>query len=88
MTKLQKSIYERYLKSETYNLRQCYETYSWRKEMAYERCCKTYTEKNGYRFRIIGYNSMQFSVGFIFLKDDVKYFHYQTRDNIKEWRVE
>lgn len=51
-------------RSNTYTLSDCYNSYSYAKEKAYNYCKNLQTQYNGYDFKIISYNTMQFTVGF------------------------
>ena len=66
----------------TRTLLDCYKTCSRVKQNAYYDCKHLQYELQGYDFRIIGYNSMTFSCGFMF--DDpftgVVRFCYMTKD--------
>lgn len=74
-------VYKRYLYSDLGNdLYNCYDNPSHAKRKAMEYCENLCNEYNGYDLTIIGYNSMTFSVGFLFYRDDKTYFAYITRD--------
>lgn len=60
-----KEAYKQYLKSNYYELYQCYNNYSYFKEKAIEYCKELQYKYNGFNLKIIGFNSMTFSVGFI-----------------------
>ena len=81
MTKQQiKSILERHNKSNNYSLDDCYTNYSVYKARAMAYCYKLFQEKNGYEFKILGYNCNTFSVGFYFNDEQgVKKFMYITK---------
>lgn len=85
-TKNIKNQFERYSKSTTYNLQDCYTNFSHRKNMAMKYCIDLMEKYNGYGLKIIGYNSQCFSVGFIANIPDEKTgeikkaFCYITRD--------
>lgn len=65
--------------SNTYSLSQCYNSYSYAKEKAYNYCKELYNTCNGYDFKIIGYNCMSFSVGFYCDFEDKTHFVYITK---------
>lgn len=65
--------------SNTYSLSDCYNSYSYAKERAYNYCRNLYNEYNGYDFKIISYNTNQFSVGFYCDFDDKTNFVYITK---------
>ena len=81
MTKNQiKSILERHNQSNNYSLQDCYTNYSVYKARAMAYCYKLFQDKNGYDFRILGYNCMSFSVGFYFNDENGnKKFMYITK---------
>jgi len=88
MTKKQNQIVARHSASNLYYLHQCYDNPSWAKECAYERCKNKCAQASGYDFKIIGYNCMMFSVGFYYVKDGKKMFHYETNHNALDFIVE
>ena len=75
-----------YSKSTNYTLRDIYTNFSIYKENAYNYCVELMQKLNGYGLKIIGFNSMTFSVGFIGEIPDSKTgeikkaFCYITRD--------
>lgn len=76
-----KTAYCHYLNSRLYTLRDCYERPSYNKERAFDYCLELVQKYNGRQPRIIGYNTMQFSFGFIGSYDGNKpAFFYITRD--------
>lgn len=80
--KQMQQTYSRYLKCETNdNLYNYYTKPSYAKIKAMEYCKKLCRDLHGYNLRIIGYNSMQFSVGFEFYNENgVLCFAYITKD--------
>lgn len=72
--------YKRWTHSDNYSLRDVYGIYSKLKENAYAYCEDLVDKYDGYGLRIIGHNSMAFSVGFIGYIDGLKHFFYITRD--------
>lgn len=80
--KLMQGAYNHYLRSNNgSNLYYCYGKPSDNKFKAMEYCEDLMKEYNGHYLRIIGYNSMQFSVGFLFYKDGKNYFAYITKSH-------
>ena len=79
-TKTIKNAYQSYEKSTLYSLNDCYATASYYKQKAYNYCkdlCKKY---GGHGFKIIGYNTTAFSVGFIGYINENEAFFYITKD--------
>lgn len=82
-TKTIRSAYQRYLTS-SYgnNLYKCYAHPSYAKFDAMDYCNALCREMNGRDLRIISYNVMVFTVGFIFTDEDGREcFAYITRDH-------
>ena len=78
--KQMQSIYKQYLHStKGSNLYDCYDKPSCAKINAMKYCENLCNEYNGYDLTIIGYNCMQFSVGFMCYKDGYNYFVYITK---------
>lgn len=76
-----KHAFERYANSNLYTLRDCYAKHSTAKENAYHYCIRLYLDTPaGRQPRIIGYNSMTFSFGFIGKHNGKDAFFYITRD--------
>ena len=77
-TKTVAEAYIRYLNSRTYTLNQCYTKHSYAKDMAFEYCIDLMRRYDGYGLKIIGYNQMTFSAGFIGIYDGDESFFYIT----------
>ena len=77
-----RNAYARYKVSSLVDLGDCYKSLSSRKIKAFEYCEKLCAELGGWDLRIIGYNTMVFSVGFEYPDTDtgVVCFAYITRD--------
>ena len=77
-----KAAFERYQTSDLYTLRDCYARPSENKERAMDYCIEQYHKWHGRQPRIIGYNSMVFSFGFIgkHPENGLDIFVYITRD--------
>lgn len=88
MNKRQQQIFDNYCQSNLRTLRDCYGSYSYAKETAYEACMYRCYKQQGSNMRIISFNSMQFTIGWIFQVNNERYFHYETAHNIKEWRID
>ena len=88
MTKKELSILKSHHRSCLTDLAQCYKNFSQLKWQAY--CYERDTQYvlNGFNFRIIGYNSMMFSVGFYFYMNEELYFHYATNKTTKDFLVD
>lgn len=87
MTKKQEAILRAYNYSHKTTLHECYGSWSWAKEHAYNYCKRLCEEMNGYGFKIIGYNTCMFSVGFIYYKGDKKMFHYETNATTLDFEI-
>ena len=59
-----------YWTSNRYNLDDCYNTYSYAKENAYDYCINKMNKMNGYDGRILSYNTFVFT--YAFMTDDNK----------------
>lgn len=86
-TKYNNDIYRKYLKSSDTQLFDCYDKPSQAKHKAYEYCLDLFSKYDGSDFRIIGYNTSQFSVGFMFEKDNKNYLAYITKDNDRYFEI-
>ena len=62
--KAQRFIWE-YVRTEKYNLDDCYQNYSYAKERAFDYCINKQNKLGGYDGRIIGYNTCFFSYAFM-----------------------
>lgn len=74
-----KNAFEDYNRSRLYDLFDCYERPSRAKENAMEYCKTLCHQYSGRALKIIGYNTMTFSVGFIGTVDDRPAFIYITK---------
>ena len=70
MTKEMKQKWQQYYDSETYDLDQCYKTYSDAKAEAWENCKQLCREYNGCCLKVITHSIFTFTAGFIFSNDD------------------
>lgn len=77
-TKTMRNAYEQFNNSSIFDLDQCYYNFSRAKAQAYDYCIELFNRYNGVKFRITGYNSMIFSVGFIGEINGKKAFFYIT----------
>ena len=71
--------YERYLDSSSISLYDVYKQPSINKMYAFEYCKTLMNDFDGTDLRVIGANTMQFSAGFVFEKENDKYFMYITK---------
>ena len=73
---------EAYNNTHHYHLWDCYTNYSRNKEQAFKRCEELCDSLKGWGLRILSYNTMQFTVGFLFMdtQTGVIRFAYITRD--------
>lgn len=74
-----KTAYRNYCRSGNYNLYDCYEQPSWAKREAMDYCTRLMEENNGKALKIIGYNTMTFSVGFLCVIEGKEAFVYITK---------
>ena len=74
-----KNAFQDYSRSHNYNLFDGYKRPSRDKEKALEYCKRLMHEYNGNTLKIIGYNSMTFSVGFLGTVDGRTAFIYITK---------
>lgn len=79
-TKNIKSAFYCYEKSTNYTLSDCYANNSYAKERAFNYCISQMIAHNGSGLKIIGYNCMTFSVGFMGEINGKSAFFYITRD--------
>lgn len=59
------ALIEAYNRTNYFTLRQCYGRCSWEKERAEADCLKWMREENGHGFRILSFNTFQFSCGWM-----------------------
>lgn len=86
--KQMQSAYKQYLWSSKTQLFDCYDNPSRAKFNAYDYCLSLFREYNGSDFRIIGYNTFGFSVGFMFEKDGKKCLAYITKDHDRYFEID
>lgn len=65
-TKKAQDIIERFCSSKNFDLEDCYESCSQAKRSAYTRCLRKWVEMGGWRFRIISFNTMSFTCGWLY----------------------
>lgn len=65
-TKKAQDIIERFYNSEIDTLEDCYGTYSAAKRKAYYECTNKCAEMDGWRFRIISFNTTSFTCGWLY----------------------
>lgn len=75
-----KTAYNEYLKSDRYFLTDCYDRMSEAKRNAWRYCEKLFIDYGSGIIKILGFNTFQFSVGFVGWMGDRKAFFYITRD--------
>ena len=90
MTKLQNSIYNRYLNSSDYELYHVYDSWSHAKEIAMEHCKNEMYKKEGHGLCIISHNIFQFTVGFTYTDKETgkDMFNYISRDRNEVWEID
>ena len=79
-TKAIKNAYENWERSRNYDLYDCYANPSANKIAAMRYCCNIFIDHDGADMKIIGYNTMTFSVGFMGIVDGRNAFIYITKD--------
>lgn len=88
-TKQMKAVQDSHKRSGLVYLEDCYNAPSVYKWIAWRHCYDEFINADGWNFKIIGYNCMQFSVGFEYTDPDtgVVCFRYITRDYDRSWEV-
>lgn len=86
--KMMHAKYDEYLESDTMFLWQCYDNYSWEKAKAFEYCEELQKKYDGFGGRIISFNLNMFTYGFMFEKENKKYFAYITKNHDRFCEVE
>lgn len=79
-----------YYKSDLYYLTDCYNKPSIEKSLAYDVCFKKFCANDSARdFRIISYNTFQFTVGWLYRRDedDVLMLHVETAYNVYDFEI-
>lgn len=80
-----RNFIERYERSQEFTLRDCYINHSFEKARAEARCREKMFDMNGFGFKIMGFNSMAFTCGWLYEdKDGVLILHVETRANTYE----
>lgn len=87
MNKRQLNIIQAHERSALFDLYDCYEKPSARKYYAFNRCKEYCANLNGFNFKIIGFNSCMFSIGFYYRKNGALFFHYETHANALDFKV-
>jgi len=80
MNKRNAGIVESYKRSTDVRLSDCYDSWSKKKEEAYDYCIRLKEEKNGKHFRIISSNGWMFTAGFTYIEDGKQYLMYITKN--------
>lgn len=65
-TKKAQGLIESFYNSEIDTLEQCYSSYSTAKRKAYYDCLRKYVDMGGWLFRIISFNTMSFTCGWLY----------------------
>lgn len=65
-TKKAQEIINRFNNSELFRLSDCYKSYSENKHRAYRVCVERFYKMGGYGFRIISFNTMSFTCGWLY----------------------
>lgn len=82
------NAYKYYIMSDNYKLRNVYNTYSAKKEKAFDECLKTCYREGGSRPKIVSHNQKVFTLGFI-RKDESgeEWFYWMTPTHNRFARV-
>lgn len=72
-------LWRRYQRSEMYDLRDAYGSWSSKKDNAWDYCKKLCKDFDGEELKIIGANGFHFSAGFVFERSGKKYLMYITK---------
>lgn len=88
MNKKQQGILDAYNNSNLETLHECYGSWSWSKERAYNYCKQLCASMNGYGFTIISYNIFMFTIGFKYRKDGKEFLHYESDRTTLDFCIE
>ena len=87
MNKKYQGLLDSHERSHKYDLWDCYGHFSYWKARAYDNCKQLCEKLNGYDFKIIGYNTCMFSIGFYYRKGNQLMFHYESNKTILDFEV-
>lgn len=87
MTKKQQGLWEQYKRAYKTNLYQCYANPSVAKRAAYRNIQTKCFLLHGWDIRIPSYNTMMFTMAFLYKKDGKTMLHYETPNNTWDFEV-
>lgn len=87
MTKKQLALWEQYKRATKKTLDECYGRASILKRYAYNDIHMKCFLMGGWRIRIPSYNSMMFTMAFLYKKDGKTMLHYETAHNTWDFEV-
>ena len=74
--------FQQYLESDAEELADVYDSWSTRKQFAYDECYDIFAELDGYDFRIVTHNRNFFTVGFIYYVGEEERFIFVTHTDV------
>lgn len=88
-SKRARAFLQAYYKSDLYYLTDCYERPSIEKQLGYDVCWKKFcANDNAIDFRVISYNTFQFTVGWLYSREDgLVMLHVETAYNVYDFEV-
>ena len=87
LSKRYEAILRAYQNSNLTCLHECYGSWSWAKEHAYNYCKGLCDRMNGYDFKIVSYNTNMFSIAFLYQSDGKTMLHYETNKTTLDFDV-
>lgn len=87
MTKKQTELYNNFKNATMMTIWDAYNNPSWNKQKAYHDCVNRCMEMHGGPWAIPTKNTFQFSFAFEYHKDDEKWLHYETANNVYDFKV-
>ena len=87
MTKKQEQLYNNFKNATMVTIWDAYERPSLDKQKAYDECVQRCVEMHGGSWVIPTKNTFQFTFAFEYHKDDEKWLHYETANNIYDFKV-
>ena len=73
MTKREQGVIDSYIRSDKYNLHECYKSFSDRKWCAYKHVVNELLQDNGEGLKILSYNTFMFTAGYLVKIGEDKY---------------
>lgn len=87
MTKKQQALWEQYKRATKRELGECYANPSAAKRQAYNCISMQCSMLNGWGIRIPSYNTMMFTMAFLYKEDGKTMLHYVTNKNVWDFEV-